>query len=96
MVSFEVIKGKAAQLVDGKGRLTDLGHGVDNVLDRARINAEQTVYVEKSAPESDFGQIAMSTIELCLACDEEELRGEYWNASPDEIRAWFKAQGVRY
>ena len=94
-LTFEQIKLKAARLVDKKGMPTDLGRGVDNVLDRARINADDTIHVEKSAPESQYDSIAMDTIESCLACDEDALRGDYWNATPNQIRAWFRRHGVR-
>lgn len=94
--TFEQIKAKASRLVDDRGMLTDLGRGVDDVLDRARINADDTVYVEKSLPESEHDTVAIGSICDILSGRDDDLRGRWWDATPNQIRAWFKRHGVRY
>jgi hypothetical protein len=96
MTPWQNIKAKAANLKDERGHLTDMGHAVDDVLDRARINADDTIYVEKSRPETDYDEIAYGSIAGFLCGSDDELRGDYWKTSPNQIRAWFKRHGYRW
>lgn len=64
----------------------DIADQIDEVLDSARINANDTIYIEKAAPESEWNLIFKGTIESILAF------GDY----SAEVKAWFAAQGIRY
>lgn len=62
-----------------------LWDGIDAVLDSARVNADDTIYTEKSLPEGEWDTVAMGTVESVL-CDTE----------CPKVRAWFTAQGVKF
>lgn len=96
MTPWQTIKAKAANLKDDRGYLTDIGHAVDDVLDRARINADDTIYVEKARPEADYDEIAYGSIADLLCGSDDTLRGEYWKATPNQIRAWFRRAGYKF
>ena len=64
-----------------KMKRTRLYDRVDHILDSARINADDTVYLEKSA--YDWNGIAVSTIE-CLLSDQDQV-----------TVSWFARRGVR-
>lgn len=65
-----------------KGNLADR---LDDVLDRARWNADDTVYTEKTVPASDWDSIALATVSEILAY-----------GSDAEVSAWCAAQGVEW
>lgn len=69
---------------------------VGDILDRARINADDTVYVEKSAEPDQWDQIAMGTLEMILTYSDADLLNGYENVSADEARDWFASRGVKF
>lgn len=64
--------------------LRGLGKRVDEVLDSARINADDTKYLEKNEDQS-WEYIAMSTIEEILSFSSDK-----------EVQDWFIGHGVRF
>jgi hypothetical protein len=54
-------------------------------IDAARVNADDTVYLEKAAPESDWDGIFEGSL-MGLLSDRD--------VNPDTLR-WFAAQGIR-
>jgi len=62
-----------------------LSHRVGYLIDSARINADDTIYTDKAAPEAQHGKIAVSSLEMLLcSCTDEE------------VCAWFRKQGFRW
>ena len=58
---------------------------LDNLLDQARINADDTIYVEKAADPKKWDKIALMSLESLLAYSTDL-----------EVQAWFKKNGVRW
>lgn len=65
-------------------RSAGLQNEVDNLIDSGRINADDTVYAEKAAPESDWECVFVGTIASLLSS------GEYSKA----CLRWFAKRGV--
>jgi hypothetical protein len=65
-----------------KMKRTALFHRIDNVLDQARINADDTVYLEKN--HCDWNEMAVNTIEGILSYHNDKA-----------VIAWFVRRGVR-
>ncbi len=63
------------------GSTIDLVH---DLLDRARGNADDTVYAEKNAPEKDWDKIALGSVLDLLSSGRE----------PKTVVAWFAKRGV--
>ena len=60
-----------------------LYNAVDHILDSARINADDTVYLEKN--DGDWHEMALNTVESSLAyCNDKA------------VVAWFVRRGVRF
>lgn len=53
------------------GRPEDLADRVKLMIDNAELNAHDTIYVDKAAPEQEFDAIALATLEsnLCYCGD---------------------------
>lgn len=81
-MTFEQIKAKAKKLDMRKH--DGLGHRVDEVLDSARVNADDTVYLEKEADASEWDSIAVGTLSSILADSKDKA-----------VIRWFERQGVR-
>lgn len=64
------------------GRLGDLADRIRCVLDFARTNADETIYLEKAASEADFDAIALASLESNL-CFCEEFDVCEWFAAND-------------
>lgn len=63
-----------------------LGSRLDHMLDRARINADDTVYLEKQAPEEEWSRIAL-----------DSLRGECCTKEAEaDCVAWLEAHGLKF
>jgi hypothetical protein len=62
-----------------------LGDRIDEMVDSARVNADDTVYLEKAAAESDYDMVAISTLELILSDSNDE-----------EAKTWFKSIGFNW
>lgn len=65
-----------------RGNLADR---INDVLDRARINADDTCYKEKAQPESEYDRIAVDTIREILSYSNDI-----------EVQGWFKSVGIDY
>jgi len=61
-MTFEQINSKAAKLDWSRGT----GKNIHNILDSARINADDTVYTNKSTTESEWDAVACNSLELLL------------------------------
>lgn len=83
--TFDSLRTAVDQMEIGCGS-GSLGDRLDDVLDRARVNADDTCYVEKSAPVEEYGRIALDSI-ACILSERDTDR---------DVIAWFAAQGVRY
>jgi hypothetical protein len=81
-MTFDEIKAKAAKLGTG----SKLGMEVDYILDCARVNADDTCYVEKEAPASDYNRIAVETLRDTLSSRETDKAAA----------AWFKRVGFQW
>lgn len=81
-MTFDEIKAKAAKL----GTTTKLGGEVDHILDSARVNADDTCHVEKSAPVEDYDCIAVGTLRDILSSSETDKAAA----------AWFKRVGFQW
>lgn len=79
-MTFADLKAAAAKLGT---QYNTLGYRVDALLDSARVNADDTVYLEKAAPESDYDRIALDTVmmELSYCTDKAVIR-------------WFAKRGI--
>lgn len=81
-MTFASIQSTAAKL--GTRRAT-LGARIDDILDNARINADDTVYVEKAAPVADWDRIALASLQSLLSyCGDSKAV------------AWFRRNGVEF
>lgn len=58
---------------------------IDDIIDSGRVNADDTIYRDKSLPESEWNAVAEGSI-CTLLCDETNA----------EVRNWFIAQGIRF
>ncbi len=58
---------------------------VDNVLDNARINADDSVYGDKSATEDQYEQIFVASIQCILSSQNDKA-----------VAKWFAKNGVTY
>jgi hypothetical protein len=67
------------------GIYTPLGYALNAVHDSARVNADDTIYVEKSAPQEDWGKIAISSLENLLSF-----------CSDKAVCDWYEAHGIRW
>lgn len=65
--------------------LHGIGSRVDNILDQARINADDTVYAEKARPSSEYDRIAADTVAELLSY-----------SSDAEAQAWFRGVGFSW
>ncbi len=86
MKSFEEIRIAAAALMEagrGQSNGTGLCHRVDALVDSARANADDTIYVEKARPVEDYDAIGLASLQDLLSCSDDA-----------EAAAWFVAQGV--
>ena len=81
-MTFDEIKAKARKL--DMRNPNGLGQRVDDALDSARVNADDTCYVEKEADPSRYDEIALGTLSSILAYSNDKAM----------IR-WFERQGVR-
>lgn len=80
MTTFETLCRAAQDIPPGS-----LADEVSYMLDAARVNADDTVYVDKSAPESDWHRIAMDSLESACA----------YSRNSDAV-SWFLAHGVTF
>lgn len=83
---FEDLQKIAFHQFTGKMTPEGLGDRVDQVLDCARINADDTCCVEKSLPMAEYDAVALETVCGILSSRDAD----------DEVRGWFKAQGVQW
>jgi hypothetical protein len=81
-VTFAKLRDEISYMDIIKGNLEDR---VDDVLDKARVNADDTVYVDKSAPASEWDSIALGSISDVLA----------YHKDPEVIK-WFSDRGVTF
>ena len=65
-----------------KMKRTRVYDGVDHVLDSARINADDTVYLEKNY--CDWNEMAINSVESILSYHNDKA-----------VIAWFVRRGVR-
>lgn len=80
--TFAALQNTVAKMEIERGNLADR---LDDVLDRARGNADDTVYLEKTVPVTEYDAIGLATV------------GEILSYSTDqEVCAWFAAQGVTW
>lgn len=87
MTQFEAIRKEIVAAIEADGlRPGSLIDRCDDIMDRARINADDTVYVEKSAPADQWSDIATATLEGILSSRD----------AADDERAWFTARGIRF
>jgi len=55
-----------------------------NLMDSAQINADDTVFVDKSMPESEWATVALSTLRDLLS--DKNVKAD--------VRQWFNNQGL--
>lgn len=79
MITFQQIQDKVGHNFV-KGSVLDL---VDDVLDRARINANDTIYVEMADTEENFDKIAIASIIDILSYETNQ-----------KVINWFKEIGI--
>lgn len=79
-MTFEAIRKAAEPLGTMRGTL---GDAVDDILDKARINADDTVFVEKSS--EDWDAMAMASLEGILSVSTDPAACD-----------WFRNAGVRW
>jgi len=86
-MKYATIKNRAGALyhVQRHKGYNGLAHRVSNLIDGARCNADETVHIEKTLPESEFDNLAAASLESLLAyCNDEE------------VTAWFTKQGFTF
>lgn len=79
--SLEVLVSKMDLTV---GRLS-LADRLDDILDRARVNADDTCYTEKTVPVTQYDRAALDTVASILSYTNDP-----------EVCAWFAAQGMEW
>ena len=86
-MKFKTIYKRSAALdnVEKHRGYEGLANRVGYLVDAARVNADDTVYLEKTVDEDQFDKIAVASLEglLCSCTDEE-------------VCAWFRKQGFRW
>jgi hypothetical protein len=80
MTSYETLRKSVDALGVVHGTLSDR---LDDMLDNARINADDTVYHERAA--TDWNAIATASLESICADTHDH-----------EAAAWFAAHGLRF
>ena len=80
-ITFEQLQEKAAMMIK-HGKLADR---VDNVLDLARINADDTIYVENVRPVIEYDQTALNTLAMILSHSRDE-----------QVQGWFRLVGFSW
>jgi len=83
-MTFEQLRNAAAAI--GPFIHGSLADRVDDVLDRARINADDTCYIEKTLPVAEYDQVALDSV-ACILSERE---------TDEDVRAWFETQGVKW
>lgn len=76
-MTFEQIKSKAAAKFGYDVLGETLGSRVDYLLDSARINADDTVYLEKAAPVNEWERIALDSLRFLLS-DSKDTKAQAW------------------
>jgi hypothetical protein len=75
------------KMVDDMGVVHgELSDRLDDILDRARINADDTCYLEKTRSVEDYDRVALDTISDILSQSETDA----------DVCRWFIAQGVEF
>lgn len=84
-VTFRALQDKVYKKMTSGALLGSVIDRVDGLLDRARINADDTVYLEKACPAEEWERIAMGTLQDILSYSED-----------GQAKYWFKRQGVSF
>jgi hypothetical protein len=79
-MTFEALRVIAKRLAIKPGNLADR---IDSILDSGRINADDTIYLEKSAPSDQWDAIALASVCDLLAYSKDK-----------PVLAWFARHGV--
>ena len=81
-VTFEEIRKKAGKL---EVRGDNLGGRIDHLLDSARINADDTVHIEKAEPAAEWERIALDSLGSLLSHSQDA-----------KAQAWFRRAGFSW
>ena len=73
-----------------------LGYLAGDVLDRARINADDTFVDGVRVTGDEWDRIAVGSVGCVLSMRNEDVECCYSTAKADEVRSWFAARGVRW
>lgn len=82
MTTFKQLQDTASKMEIVHGNLADR---LDDVLDRARINADDTCHVEKTQPVDQYDYIALNTVSEILSYLDDK-----------EVCDWFAANNVTW
>jgi hypothetical protein len=86
MTTFKQIQDLAQALYEARTNRV-LADEVSNMVDAARINADDTCYVEKSMPVEEYDAVALTSLEQgCCYAEANQLAAV----------AWFTANGVKF
>lgn len=85
-MTYEAIRKLATEFYNLDPR-NEVACEVINMVDCARVNADDTCFVEKSRPDTEYHQIAMDSLEMQLA---------YASENQTAAVAWFVSQGVKF
>lgn len=81
-MTFASLQDQVSKMEIKQGNLADR---LDNVLDIARGNADDTCYLEKTVEVAKYDSIAMATVSELLSYSKDE-----------EVCKWFANQGVTW
>lgn len=81
-ITFHQLEKRAAKI-----RAVELWRGVDNILDVARSNADDTIYVDREAKPYQWNEIAVASIGSLLS---EK------NYTTEAVRRWFRKVGLEW
>ena len=81
-MTFDEISRKADQAFGGDVFGKSLGARVAHEIDSARINADDTVYADKTEPAEAWNRVAVSSLEVNLSCLKDE-----------QVADWFRLIG---
>lgn len=94
MVTFSQLRADCDKMI--RTRMSDMAHAVDDILDRARINASDTLTENTNIDPADWDKLALASVESILCERDHNLVSEYSKSKPATVRKWFERRGVRY
>lgn len=81
--------------LEAKKQGRQLGYLLGDILDRARVNADDTFEDGVRVTGEQWDRIAIGTVCSILCERDENIASPYSTATPDQARKWFAKRGIR-